>query len=159
LVFGLGAWKPLNYTMSGWAAAFFAVYEGHQEAIMWLSGSTEPLLLFFGLVSMVCWLAFLNGRGWLWNLVSVLADALAVFSKESAVVLGGIMALPLLIDRKWRSLPLLIPFAAMSLFSVWLIFARRSESFRFQDGSFSLHAPFWLTLPSNLGRMYWVWGL
>jgi hypothetical protein len=35
----------------------------------------------------------------------------------------------------------------------------RSVSFRFSDGSFSLHAPFWITLPENFLRMLWIWGV
>ena len=35
----------------------------------------------------------------------------------------------------------------------------RSYSFRFQDGSFSLHAPFWLIWPLNFARLFWFWGL
>jgi hypothetical protein len=35
----------------------------------------------------------------------------------------------------------------------------RAHSFRFQDGSFSLHAPFWLILPLNFARLFWFWGL
>jgi hypothetical protein len=35
----------------------------------------------------------------------------------------------------------------------------RTYSFRFNDGSFSLHAPFWLTWPNTLARLFWIWGL
>ena len=34
-----------------WAAAFFAVHEGHQEAIVWYSAISELLVFFFGLGS------------------------------------------------------------------------------------------------------------
>jgi hypothetical protein len=34
----------------------------------------------------------------------------------------------------------------------------RSNSFRFNDGSFSLHAPFWLTWPHSFARLLWIWG-
>jgi hypothetical protein len=160
LIFGLGGWKPLNYKMTAFAAAFFAVYEGHQEAIMWLSGSTEPLLLFFGLTAMLCWLAFLDTRKWTFYVVSLVSYCLALFSKESAVILCALLVLPLALDRKYLPRAVfLIPFTALSAASARLIFAVRSHSFRFQDGSFSLHAPFWLTWPSNFARLFWIWGL
>ena len=38
------------------------------------------------------------------------------------------------------------------------IFLMRGASFRFSDGSFSLHAPFWITWPRGIGRVLWVWG-
>jgi hypothetical protein len=39
------------------------------------------------------------------------------------------------------------------------IYLTRDSSFRFQDGSFSLHAPFWRTLPVNFTRLFWFWGM
>jgi hypothetical protein len=160
LVYLLGIWRPLGFALSAWAAAFFAVYEGHQEAVMWLSGSTEPLLLLFGLASLLCWLRFLDQRGITWYAASVLAFCLALLSKESAVILVALLALPLAFDRKLRSAWLwLLPHAALAALAVISILAGRSSSFRFQDGSFSLHAPFWLTWPLNFVRLFWFWGL
>ena len=37
-----------------WTAAFFAVQEGHQEAVMWFSACNELLLFFFGAASLLC---------------------------------------------------------------------------------------------------------
>ena len=34
----------------------------------------------------------------------------------------------------------------------------RAYSFRFSDGSFSLHAPFWITWPHSYFRLLWIWG-
>jgi hypothetical protein len=65
-----------------------------------------------------------------------------------------------LFDRRpWRKLTFLIPIAAMAALCAWSIFYARSTSFRFRDGSFSLHAPFWLTWPNNYARLFWIWGL
>jgi hypothetical protein len=33
-----------------------------------------------------------------------------------------------------------------------------ANSFRFNDGSFSLAAPFWITWPRSLARLLWFWG-
>jgi hypothetical protein len=38
------------------------------------------------------------------------------------------------------------------------IFMTSSRSFRFQDGSFVLSAPFWVTWAKSYGRMLWFWG-
>jgi len=160
LVYLLGMWRPLGLALTAWAAAFFAVYEGHQEAIMWLSGSTEPLLLFFGLVSILCWLEFLERRRALWYAASLAALCLALLSKESAVILVALLALPLALDGKLRrEWPWLLPYAALAALAVASILAGRSHSFRFQDGSFSLHAPFWLIWPLNFARLFWFWGV
>ena len=94
LLYAMGAWAVLGYRVTFWAAAFFAVYEGHQEAVMWLSGSTEPLMLFFGLASFVCWVRFLNKRGAGWYAAAIVLFCLALASKESAVVWAALMLPP-----------------------------------------------------------------
>ncbi len=160
LVYLLGIWRQLGFALSVWAAGFFAVFEGHQEAVMWLSGSTEPLLLFFGLVSFLCWIQFLDRRRAAWYVVSIAAFCLALLSKESAVILLALLALPLALDQKLRSAwPWLLPHAVLAALAVASVLSGRSDSFRFQDGSFSLHAPFWLIWPLNFARLFWFWGL
>jgi len=160
LVFALGAWRPLGYRLTAWAAAFFAVYERHQEAVMWISGSAELLLVFFGLLSFFCWLRFLERNGGLWYAASLLCFCLALLSKESAVIFAALLALPIVFERSLRSrAALLIPFAALAALAAASIFAASSRSFRFQDGSFSLHAPVWLIWPSNFAELFWVWGI
>jgi len=159
LVYLLGIWRMLGFAVTAFAAGFFAIYEGHQEAVMWLSGSTEPLLVFFGLIAFLCWIRFLDGAGAAWYAGSLLAFSLALLSKESAVILVPLLALPLALDRRlWRYAAWLLLFAALSTLAVTSVFVARSYSFRFQDGSFSLRSPFWLILPLNLGRLLWFWG-
>jgi len=153
LVYALGYWSEIGYQVSAYAAGFFAVFEAHQEGIMWLSGATEPMLFLFGVAAFLCWLRFCAGRGWLWCLAAVLAFIGALYSKESAVILVALFALPR------RKLPWLAPFAAIAAAFAAHVFHTRSYSFRFNDGSFSLHAPFWLTWPNSFARLFWVWGL
>ncbi len=160
LVYLLGTWRLLGFALTVWAAGFFAVYEGHQEAIMWLSGSTEPLLLLFGLLAFLCWMQFLEQRGAAWYACSLAALCLALLSKESAVIWVPLLALPLAFDRKLRRMwPWLLPFAILAGLAVASILATRSSSFRFEDGSFSLRSAFWLIWPLNFGRLFWFWGL
>lgn len=169
LVFALGAWRRLGYRLTFFAAGFFAVYEGHQEAVMWLSGSTEPLLVLFGLLAFLAWIHFLGGRGVKWYFASLVSFCFALVSKESAVILVPLLAMVSAVDgvhrekdarRRWREIVwLLLPFAALSLVSAISILITRSYSFRFQDGSFSLHAPVWRIWPSNFARLFWFWGL
>ena len=61
LVYAIGlAWTRMR-SAAAWAAAFFAVYEGHQEAIMWFSGNNELLLFLFGGASLWCWIKASSG--------------------------------------------------------------------------------------------------
>jgi hypothetical protein len=161
LLYALGCWKILGYRVSAWAAAFFAVYEGHQEGIMWLSGATEPLLFLFGVGALLCWLKFLYQRRAIWYLASLVAFVPALYSKESAFILVPLLALTLLFEPGLRRrIFWLAPFAVLASVAVLHVLHTRSySSFRFTDGSFSLHAPFWLTWPNSFARMFWIWGL
>jgi tetratricopeptide (TPR) repeat protein len=67
------------------AGVLFAVHPIHTEAVAWVSGATEPLLAVFLLASF--W-AYLRGL----TVVSLLAYALALLSKETAVVLPLLIA-------------------------------------------------------------------
>lgn len=159
LVYLLGIWRQLGFQLTAFAACFFAVYEGHQEAVMWVSGSTEPFLVLFGLLSFLCWVLFLEQKRLIWYAASVLAFCLALLSKESAVILVALLALPLAINhRLFRDAILLLPFGMLAVIAAASVFLARSYSFRFRDGSFSLHTSFWLILPLNLGRLLWFWG-
>src|SRR5262245_56315285 len=60
LLFAAGRWRAIGYQVSFWAAAFFAVYEGHSEAILWFSACNELLMFLFGFLSFLFWLIFLE---------------------------------------------------------------------------------------------------
>jgi hypothetical protein len=75
----------------------------------------------------------------------VVLFALAMISKESAVILPALffLAIP---PAEWRrAIPRLLPYVILAALAAAAIFAAQSSSFRFSDGSFSLHAPFWIT--------------
>jgi hypothetical protein len=145
--FACMAW-PRTRHAALWAAGFFAVHEGHQEAVMWFSAIAELLQFFFGGLALLCWM-----RGRWWNAAGVACFALALISKESAVVF---LALFLLIAvRNWRWI---LPYAALAALALASVAATSDYSFRFSDGSFSLHAPFWLTWPRGMARILWIWG-
>ncbi len=133
--------RPLAPTI---AAGFFAIHEGHQEAVMWFSAVNELLMFFFGMASLACWK---RNRA-----LSVVLFALALISKESAIIF-----LPLFVLRiGWRRD--LVPYALLTAAAIASIAASRAMSFRFSDGSFSLGAPFYLTWPRSFFRELWIWG-
>jgi hypothetical protein len=154
------AWPRMRAT-AFWAAAFFAVHEGHQEAIMWLSGNSELLQWLFGGASLLCWITVLRSqrREWLLQVTGVVLFVLALLSKESAFIFVPLFALVTpLKDWRRRSVSLL-PYLILAAIAVISVALTRSHSFRFTDGSFSLHAPLWLTLPRNFVRVMWIWGV
>jgi hypothetical protein len=161
LVYGMGVWRALGYELTAWAAGFFAIYEGHQEAVMWVSASSEPLMLMFGLLSLLAWLRFIENPRPLLYLASLAAFCFALLSKESSVIFVPLFVLTLAFDRRHvrPNFAYLLPFGALAFIAGLSIILTRSYSFRFQDGSFSLHAPFWLIWPDNFARLLWFWGL
>ena len=165
LVFFVASAWPRMRPAAFWAAAFFAVHEGHQEAVMWFSAINELLMFFFGMASLWCWISAGEGRkaAWWKEPAGVVLFALALLSKETAIFLLPLFVL-VLEPGEWRQrLPRLAPHLVLVLLGVASIAQSRSNSFRFTDGSFSLHAPFWITGRTALrdccgsgdGRLCW----
>jgi multisubunit Na+/H+ antiporter MnhB subunit len=159
VLFVASAW-PRMRPAAFWAAAFFAVHEGHQEAVMWFSAITELLMFLFGMASLWCWRSAPGGTktAWLKEPVGVVLFALALLSKETAVFLLPLFVLTVEPQEWRRRLPRLAPHAILALLALASIAQSRSNSFRFHDGSFSLHAPFWLSWPHSFARLLWIWG-
>jgi hypothetical protein len=151
------AW-PRVRAAAFWAAAFFAVHEGHQEAVMWYSAISELLMFAFGAAALWCWLKAREGRH-RWALESAAWGlfALALLSKESAVIWVPLFLLTIEPDRWKRGLLSVTPFVILAGMAV-LSLTARSDNFRLKDGSFSLHAAFWLTWPRSIARLLWFWG-
>jgi hypothetical protein len=148
------AWAPMR-AGAFYAAAFFAVYEGHQEAAMWFSAINELLLFFFGIAALVCWLRSAGGSrvSWRLEMAGAALFALALLSKESAVILLPLFLLAA--PGRWKRLG---PYALLCVLAAASVASSRSNSFRFTDGSFSLSAPFWITWPLSFSRLLWIWG-
>ena len=162
LLFAAGRWRAVGYRVSFWAAAFFAVYEGHSEAIMWSSACNELLLFFFGLLSFIFWLIFLEREKarLRWLALSFFFFLPSLLSKESAVIFVVLFALPLFFPKpRLRQAPYLLPHALICIPYVISIFMARAQSLRFHNQSFVLSAPFWVTWTNSYGRMLWFWGL
>ncbi|HEV8146552.1 MAG TPA: hypothetical protein VGP79_09235, partial [Bryobacteraceae bacterium] len=143
-------WEPMRQGAL-WAAAFFAFYERHQEAVMWFSAISELLMFVFGIAAMICWLR--AARSAWWHVPGALLFALALLSKESAVIF-----LPLFLLVRWKLDWGLAPYLGAGALAVASVVESRANSFRFSDGSFSLAAPFWITLAHSTFRILWVWG-
>jgi hypothetical protein len=63
LVYASGSISSIGWRRSLWAACFFAVFEGHQEAVMWIAASMELLLFLFGVGAILLWDLWLRGGG------------------------------------------------------------------------------------------------
>ncbi|MCC6366757.1 MAG: hypothetical protein IT165_24825 [Bryobacterales bacterium] len=161
LVFAFGAWRLIGWRASAAAACFFAVYHGHQEAVIWYAALPELLVFFFAAASFLLWILWLRSETSLrLYLASLAAFLLALLSKESAVVVPPLLVLVLLVERKSlrRFYRPLLPFAALSIVYFALSFAARQHHLHYNDGTFSLHAPFYWIEFRSIVRLLWVWG-
>src|SRR5581483_1788985 len=107
LVFAIArAWPRIGAAGAFWAAAFFGVQEGHQEAVMWFTAINELWMFVFGAATL--WFGVIQGR----RVLGLVLFALALVSKESTVIL-----LPLfwLVIPSWKKL---VPYAILAFFVV-----------------------------------------
>ena len=156
LVALLGNWKAIGWRVSVPAAVFFAVHEGHQEAVVWSAALPELLVFFFGVGSLLAWM---QKR----PVLALVLYTAALLSKESAVTV-----LPLLIwfwwqeQRQERTMQAkwiwLAGMALVSIVYTAAIFAAGGDHLHINDGTFSLSTPFWWTLPTSALRLLWIWG-
>ncbi len=154
LIAALGCWKAIGWRVSVPAAAFFAVFEGPQEAVIWFAASPELHVFAFLLGGILCWIRR-------WTVASLACFVLALLSKESGVILPGLLALVLIAERDFRPKRwlALLPFCVIAIGYFVAGYIHRGDHLHYNDGTFALHAPFWITLPRSIARMTWLWGL
>ncbi|MEQ1887250.1 MAG: glycosyltransferase family 2 protein, partial [Bryobacteraceae bacterium] len=163
LVFGLGSWRPIGWKVAALATCFFAVSQRHSEAVIWYAALPELLVFVFSLASFLCWVHWLQSRS---HRGAAYAGAfvcylLALLSKESAVAVVPLLVLAVVTQREWnlRSLWGTAPFALTAGAYFLLAFAARKTHLHFNDGTFSLDAPFVEVLIRSAGGLSRVWGL
>jgi glycosyltransferase involved in cell wall biosynthesis len=161
LVFMLGAWRPIGPKVAGIAALVFATSSLHQEAVIWYAALPELLVFTFTLSSFLCWIRWVQSFYWYAYASSFALFIAALLSKESAVALVPLMAMGLFLhDRKvCRNSISLAPFVCASVFYFVLAYYNRSVHLHFNDGTFSLQAPFMRVVINSIGRLMWFWGV
>jgi len=161
LVFALGAWRAVGWRVSALAACFFAISQRHSEAVVWFAAVPELLVFLFSLVSFLFWISWLENPRRSYYGAAFLAYLLALLSKESAVAVVPLCLLAVIChpDRPFRRLWGALPLALVAGGYFAMAFAARDTHLHFNDGTFSLHAPFVKVLVRSMGGLLWVWGL
>jgi len=162
LVAAFGLWKPIGWRAAAIGAVFFAVHEGHQEAVVWVAALPELLVFFFALVAIHAWLLWLHDDryGNLPLLITVGAYLLALLSKESGVVIVPLLGLGALVFRhfSWGVITALTAMGSVGVIYALAIFDKSATHLHLNDGTFNAAAPFWYTLVNSAWRIYWIWG-
>ena len=156
LVILLGFWRPIGFALSVPAACIFAFLQRPHEAVIWYAALPELLVFTFTMGALVAWIFHCNTHRWHWFGFSMAAFLLALLSKESAVVFVPLAFLVVGWQPKlwWR----IAPAIALSILYFLAIHENRQTHLHFNDGTFSLSAPFWSTELRTIGRLLGFWG-
>ncbi len=162
LVYSLGASPWIGRRVAALAAIVFAVRERHHEAVIWYAALPELLVVMFALVCLACWVRWLKSPDrTLWLAGSLVAFALALISKESAIAivpLAAILAWPYRHRGVGSRLPwVLALFLSLALADLVLIFTGARQNHHFSDGTFQFTSQFAITLLNSAARGFWIW--
>lgn len=110
----------LPWVWSGIAALLFAVMPVHAETVNWISGRADSIPSLFFLAAFFCFNYWRTNGGTGWYGVALLACFLALFSKQSAIVLPVIIVAYEALTPgphrmlSWRRLSAYLPFVALT---------------------------------------------
>ena len=163
LVYCLGLWPAIGWKRAFPMAAFFAIAEGHQEAVVWYAAIPELFVFLFSAVSFLAFTRVLSSSGRsrvIWYVAAMACYIVALGSKESGVVVIGAVALACVVERvPLRTASLMVaPFALLGIMYVGEIFWSSSDILHFHDGAFSIRAPVLTTALNSAARILWFWG-
>lgn len=159
LVFALGSWHRIGWRISAVAACVFAIGQRKSEAVVWISAMPELLVFFFVLLGFLSFIDWLQTRRASAYVATLLCFSAALLSKESAVALIPLCGIAAIIERRWTKLWGVLPLALIGSIYFGLIFLARQTHLHFNDGTFSLEAPFVQVLIRSILGLLWVWGV
>src|SRR5438093_12065925 len=112
------------------AAAIFALHPVQVESVAWITERKNVLMVFFFLLTLLAWIAFVDERdrrAWISYCLALIFYALALSAKATACTLPAALFLILWLQKKainWRRtfeiLPFLVLGIAMGLLAMWL---------------------------------------
>jgi hypothetical protein len=159
--------------LAGWAAGlFFAAYERHQEAVMWISAVNETILALNCVVFLLLWdrrISSEKARPFL-TAMAFVVFALALFSKEAAIAMVPMAVL--VVARHAYRVPQIIarsiPVAALAMTVALLWVWQADRNFFVADGYYAISLHFFpvfvravvrLLLPAMpfAAMLFWRW--
>jgi hypothetical protein len=161
LVACLGVWRRIGWRISVPAALFFAMREGHQEAVVWSAALHELLVFLFGVLALLAWLRWLQRRTAAWLAAFLVLFVLSLASKESAVVLPALACIIWWWEARAARAALVVVAGCLAIVGLYTLatFQHPATHLHLNDGSFSLKAPFVSTVLFSLWRLLFPWGL
>jgi hypothetical protein len=153
MLYLLCLWHSIPRSAAFYAAAFFAVQEGHQEAIMWLAASYDLIVFAFGMAALAAWIQWLNTGRARWYAASIASFLIAAVSKETFFVFALLMLAITLVERRGKRIELVRALAALSPFLlisaayvvfIWL--TRVANPAHGADDRFAIAGAMWITV-------------
>lgn len=97
-------------------AAIFALHPTKVESVAWLSGITDPLVVFFLLGTLLAYRSFTeNPKGWWYLALSLLCFQLALWSKEVAIILPLVLIAHDRIYKRKLHLPAALMYTGLAI--------------------------------------------
>jgi len=162
LVFLLGSWRAVGWKVSTIAACFFAISQRHSEAVVWYAALPELLVFFFSMGTFLLWVRWvqMDKRSPGVYLAALTCFVMALLSKESAVAVVPLCLLAVVCDsrRSWRLLMAACPMVVLSILYFAMAHSARATHLHFNDGTFSLSAPFLRTILLSGFTISKIWG-
>jgi protein O-mannosyl-transferase len=119
----------LNVPGAWLAGAIFALHPVQVESVAWITERKNVLMGFFFLLTLLAWLAFVDGRTrrpWPFYVLALILYTLALSAKATACTLAAALFLILWLQKKainWRRIFEILPFLAvglaMGLLAMW----------------------------------------
>ena len=164
------AWRLLKRLAvpGAWlAAAIFALHPVQVETVAWITEQKNLLMCLFFLMTMICWIRFLDGPRKFWYLLALALYALALASKTTACTLPAALLLVLWVRRQpitWIRLAQIVPFLVMAIGMGLLTMWWERYHIGTHGTLFSLTLPERLLVASHaiwfyLGKLLWPVGL
>ena len=149
MLYLLCVWRAVPRSIAFFAAAFFAVQEGHQEAIMWLAASYDLIVFAFGMAALAAWVKWLDTGRAGWYAASMAAFLVAAASKETFFVFALLMGAIAIWERRksglLRALLALSPFLAISAaYIVFMWITRVEHPGQGVDDRFAIAGGMWI---------------
>ena len=147
MLYRICVWRAVPRAVAYWGALFFAVQEGHQEAVMWLAASYDLLVFAFGMGALVAWIKWLDKGHLNWYFTSLLAFLIAAASKETFWVFALLMLVATLWERRKKPLlPALLqlsPFLLISAAYIVFIWVTKLSGPKVDD-RFAIAGTMWI---------------
>ena len=116
----------LNNTISKFLIVLLAVHPALTSVCVWISGRNDSLLAIFSLLAFISFYEYINKNKIIYFLLTICFFTLALFTKESAVVILLIMSILFLYSTNKLNIRKLITIYLLLLFIVFVFFVVRS---------------------------------